>query len=144
MYIVLNSNLCIFILLIRASGSTQHLVRRKDCDCTLVIYGVDMCIPDLGVSECKLPKVKKYHIMQIIRGGKLSWFSWISSKFFLSYYKVLRTAVQSQKFYANNKKTMQLRNFSTVNDLHYMVCEVNSWTIIFELPDSMETNSMSC
>ena len=46
-----------------------------------------------------------YRIMQIVCGGKLSWFSRInlqsqrfSSEFFLSYYKMFRIAVQSRKF----------------------------------------------
>ena len=43
--------------------------------------------------------------MQIVHGGKLSWFLRISlqsqrfsSEFFLSYYKVFQIAVQSRKF----------------------------------------------
>ena len=43
---------------------------------------------------------------------------------FLSYYKVYRIAVMlwnRESFPVNKKKIMQLRNFSTANDLHYTV-----------------------
>ena len=66
--------------------------------------------------------------MQIVRGGKLSRFSWISlqsrrfsSEFFLSIIRCFELLYSRESFPTNNKKIMQPWNFSTANDLHYTV-----------------------
>ena len=75
-----------------------------------------------------------YHIMQIIRGGKLSQFSRISLQmqrfsseiFFFHIIRCLELLYNCKSFSAN-KKIMQPRNFSTVNDLHYTVFDMHRY-----------------
>ena len=91
-----------------------------------------LCASQVGTNQRCLETVFPYRIMQIVCGGKLSRFSWISlqpqrfsSDFFLSIIRCFELLYNCESFPANNKKIMQPRNFSTVNDLHYMVPQGN-------------------
>ena len=91
-----------------------------------ICFQLETCVTSLAI-------LVNYHIMQIVCGGKLSRFLWISlqsqkfsSKF--SFY-IIRCFLDSphnrETFSANNKKCMQSQKFFTANNLHYTVYNVN-------------------
>ena len=61
--------------------------------------------------------------MQIVRGfrGLASNREGFPANFFLSIIRCFELLYSCESFPANNKKIMQLRNFSAANDLHYTV-----------------------
>ena len=86
------------------------------------------CLKKVNFPNFRNIQYTEYRIMQIVRGGKLLRFSRISlqswrfsSKFFLSIVRCFKLLYNRESFPTNNKKIMQLRNFSTANDLHYTV-----------------------